>query len=91
MSKKVDRTGQNSGRLLVLYECGRAKNGQVLWKCRCECGNECIVRDDHLKNQDTQSCGCLQRDRVRECKTIHGLTTKHKRLFRSIRGHFKWV
>lgn len=91
MGKKLELAGQQSGLLLVLYECGRAKNGQVLWKCRCECGNECIVGSSKLKNQRTQSCGCRQRDRVRECKTIHGLYTKHKRLYISIHHHFKWI
>ena len=99
MPKKLELAGQESGRLLVLYECGRAKNGDVLWKCRCECGNECIVRGTRLKDQSTQSCGCLKRDRVRdrirdrarECNTTHGLTTKHKRLYKSIHFHFKRI
>lgn len=91
MGKKLEWAGQNSGRLLVLYECGRSKYGRVLWKCRCDCGNECVVSSAQLKNQRTQSCGCLQRDRTRERSTIHGLTTKHKRLLKSIRQHFKWI
>ena len=91
MSKKVDRTGQPFGRLLVLYECGRAKNGAVLWLCKCECGNECVVSSDNLRNQHTQSCGCLRRDRARERNTIHGLSTKHTRLYNSIRTHFKYI
>lgn len=91
MPKKLELAGQPVGRLLVLYECGRSKNGQVLWKCRCDCGNECIVRGDRLKNQQTQSCGCLKCDRARECNTIHGLYAKNRRLYDSIRGHFKWI
>lgn len=91
MSEKIDLTGQPFGRLLVLYECGRSKGGNVLWKCRCDCGNECVVSGASLKNQDTKSCGCLKRDRARECKTIHGLDTKHGRLLKSIRSHFKWI
>lgn len=91
MRKKHELTGQESGRLLVLYECGRAKDGCVLWKCRCDCGNECVVRSDRLKNQRTQSCGCLNRDRARECHTTHGLTTKHRRLFKSIHSHFRCI
>ena len=91
MSKKIDLTGQPFGRLLVLYECGRSKDGHVLWKCRCECGNECVVSSDALRKQLTQSCGCLNRDRARECNTTHGLSTKHKRLLQSIRQHFKWI
>ena len=91
MRKKLELAGQRVGRLLVLYECGRAKGGQVLWKCRCECGNECIVRSDALKDQSTRSCGCLQRDRARELNTTHGLNTKHRRLYQSILLHFKKI
>ena len=91
MPEKIDLTGQPFGRLLVLYECGRSKGGNVLWKCRCDCGNECVVRNDALRNQRTQSCGCLHRDRSRECSTIHGLTIKHRRLYQSILKHFKWI
>ena len=91
MPKKLEFAGQESGRLLVLYECGRSKDGHVLWKCRCDCGNECVVSSANLKNQSTRSCGCLQRDRTRECKTTHGLNTKHRRLCDSIRNHFKWI
>ena len=89
MRNKLELAGQTVGRLLVLYECGRSKDGHVLWKCRCECGNECVVSSTKLKNQRTQSCGCLSRDRTRERMTIHGLTTKHRRLLKSIRQHFK--
>lgn len=97
MSKKIDLTGQTINRLVVIREYGRDKHGNVLWLCRClgkngnDCGNECVVRGDSLKNQHTQSCGCLKRDRARECKTIHGLDTKHSRLLKSIRQHFKWI
>ena len=95
MRKKLELAGQESGLLLVLYECGRSKDGRVLWKCRCACGKECIVSSSKLKNQRTQSCGCLRRDRIRdrarECNTTHGLTTKHRRLYQSIRSHFKRI
>ena len=91
MPEKIDLTGQPFGRLLVLYECGRSKGGNVLWKCRCECGNECVVSSADLKNQHTQSCGCLRLERTRERMTIHGLYTKHRRLYISIRHHFKWI
>lgn len=97
MSKKLELAGQEVGRLVVIREAGRDKSGHVLWLCRClgktgdDCGNECIVSSDNLKNKRTQSCGCLHSDRVRECMTIHGLNTKHRRLYTSIRNHFKAI
>lgn len=91
MPKKIDLTGQPFGRLVVIREYGRSKNGAVLWLCKCECGNECVVSSDNLRKQHTRSCGCLSRDRLRERSTIHGLNTKHKRLCASIRLHFKSI
>ena len=97
MRKKLEWAGQQVGRLVVIREYGRDKHGKVLWLCRClgkngnDCGNECVVRSSDLKNQRTRSCGCLNRDRARECHTIHGLNTKHRRLCASIRKHFKWI
>ena len=91
MPEKIDLTGQPFGRLVVIREYGRDKWGKVLWLCRCECGNECVVSSDALRKQRTQSCGCLSRDRTRERKTTHGLSTKHKRLYNSILLHFKAI
>lgn len=68
MSEKIDMTGRVIGLLSVIEECGRDAHRRVLWRCRCECGNEVIVRGDHLRNEDTTSCGCD--------KTHHGLS-KH--------------
>lgn len=91
MGKKLEWAGQESGLLVVIREYGRDKNGAVLWLCKCECGNECVVRSADLKNKRTQSCGCLRRDRARECNTTHGLTTKHRRLYKSILQHFRYI
>lgn len=57
MPEKVDMTGRPIGRLLVIEECGREKHWKVLWRCRCECGNEVIVLGSNLRNEHTTSCG----------------------------------
>ena len=59
-----DETGNKYGRLTVIKEYGRDKNGSVLWLCKCECGNEVVVRCDSLINGNTKSCGCLKRERA---------------------------
>lgn len=33
----------------------------VKWLCKCDCGNEIVVRGDSLKSNHTKSCGCLQK------------------------------
>ena len=73
MPKKIDMTGRIIGRLTVIEECGRDKHGKALWRCRCECGNEVIVRGDSLRNENTTSCGCYNRERAAEVHTTHGM------------------
>lgn len=36
------------------------QNKKTYWKCRCECGNEKIIRSDGLKSGATKSCGCYK-------------------------------
>lgn len=73
MGKKVDLRGRRFGRLLVLEEVGRSKCGHVLWKCKCDCGNETVVRGRSLRRGDTTSCGCH--------RTTHGMS--RTRLYQS--------
>lgn len=53
--------GQKFGKLTVLY---RTKNigKHTAWKCKCECGNETVVRVDHLKEKRIVSCGCYNKE-----------------------------
>ena len=81
MTKKIDMTGRPIGRLLVIEECGRSSNGEALWRCRCECGKEIVVRGSSLRSENTTSCGCYHRERLAEAHTTHGM---HKtRLYRT--------
>ncbi len=41
-------------------------NKSTYWKCKCDCGNDCIIRGSNLmdktkQNGGTKSCGCLKR------------------------------
>jgi hypothetical protein len=65
--------GKRFGRLMVI---NRAKNyinpssGRVrtVWACMCDCGKEVEVALGELMNEDTQSCGCLQKERTSKAK-----------------------
>lgn len=62
---KQDLTGKRFGRLTVLKKAP-SKNKKSYWLCRCECGNEKIVEDSHLKSGHTKSCGCYRKDVLRQ-------------------------
>lgn len=49
------------GKLTVLSECGRGKDKQKMYLCRCECGNETKVLAGNLKKGNTKSCGCSRK------------------------------
>lgn len=61
-----DLTGLKFGRLTVLQKDKKVKYQQY-WLCKCDCGNQTVVRGSNLttKVKPTQSCGCLNRERVK--------------------------
>ena len=76
MSGSVISTGDRFGRLTVLSVATPyvAPNGRksLRWLCRCECGNQGVFRNDHLRSGGTRSCGCFQREAASEKATTHG-------------------
>lgn len=79
MSFIVDLVGQKFSRLLVLYDTGERKRGNVVWHCRCDCGNEVDVVGHNLTSGHTKSCGCYNRERLVEVHTIHGMSSHSRR------------
>lgn len=69
-----DMSGLRFGRLVVIEQAGNAKHGGALWKCRCDCGNEKIVRGADLRNCHTQSCGCIHTEGLAARNEKHGGT-----------------
>ena len=57
--RKLDITGQRYGRLTVLGPAANV-NGRTAWKCRCDCGNETVIRTNRLRSGHTASCGCMK-------------------------------
>lgn len=59
-----DLTGQRFGKLTVLkfeewLDHGNGHHDRM-WRCKCDCGNECIVNHRYLRNGNTESCGCIK-------------------------------
>lgn len=60
----IDLTGKIFGKLTVVKISNtyhlKTKDNPVRFLCKCECGNECIVRSSDLRNGCALSCGCLR-------------------------------
>ena len=55
--------GKRFCRLTVLRDSGeRSDRRDILWLCKCDCGNEKIAIRNNLKHGHTKSCGCLKRE-----------------------------
>ena len=73
-SKLIENmAGTTFGRLVVV-ELAASKNRKARWMCRCDCGCSVIVTGASLREGDTRSCGCLQRDISRRQSTTHGMS-----------------
>ena len=69
--REIDMTGKKFGRVTVLKLHGSIPRkgrggGERTWLCRCECGNEFVVMGKSLRSGNTQSCGCLRLERLRD-------------------------
>lgn len=56
----LDLAGQKYHRWTVLEQAGLSKDQKILWRCRCDCGMERLVRGYKLTNGDSKSCGCIK-------------------------------
>ena len=74
MSKLKNLKGQRFDRLIVISRAENSKTGKARWICKCDCGNETVVSGDALRNKNTRSCGCLQKEIITKQNTIHGKT-----------------
>jgi len=79
------RAGDRFTRLVVLDNAGKDKHGRYVWRCKCDCGKETIVRATDLNNGVTKSCGCLKVSGLSRLR--HG----HKRAGGASRAYLCWV
>lgn len=59
MSKPLDLTNMEFGKLKVIRRVENNKHGKSRWHCVCDCGNDLVVIGSDLISGKTKSCGCL--------------------------------
>lgn len=62
----VNETGNKYGRWTVIKRVENNYRGNAQWLCKCDCGNEKVVTGIALRSGRSQSCGCLQKEKVRD-------------------------
>ena len=63
----IDLTGRKFGRLTVIKFSHINKHGRSMWLCQCSCGGPSslkVINGFSLKNGDTKSCGCIQKETI---------------------------
>lgn len=59
MGRKVEnQINEIYGKLKIISEHSKTKNGHYRYTCLCECGNTTNVLLTHLRQGNTKSCGC---------------------------------
>lgn len=66
LRQSLNLTGQRFGRLVAIRPLEERINTNIVWECKCDCGNTVQILATKLKTGYTQSCGCLQRETVSE-------------------------
>ena len=62
-----DITNQKFSRLTAISKTNKTtKDHYIIWLCQCDCGNYCEVDLHSLIRGNTQSCGCLRKERAAE-------------------------
>lgn len=85
-ARLIDLSGRTFGRLYVIDSHGAGRS--LRWRCRCLCGNYVLVRGQLLRDGQTQSCGCLFAEGLRQrnsanAKSAPGYVAAHSRVRKS--------
>lgn len=71
-AKATDHTGKRYGKLVAIEPVSQRKGGGVMWRCRCDCGNEVLVRGNYLVTGERWCCGkCLPREKSRAMQYVN--------------------
>lgn len=65
-SLKHDLKNKKIGRLTVIKEVGKDKHRNIIWECKCNCGNVIPVLAQSLVSGNTTSCGCITKEKIEE-------------------------
>jgi hypothetical protein len=62
--------GKRFGRLVVVSEAGRCRDGAISWDCLCDCGNQFVASGKKLRDGRIASCGCRKREAMIQARRV---------------------
>lgn len=85
-SKGKNLVGQIFGELIVVEKTDKRKDGKIVWKCKCSCGNIIEVPTSYLTRGEKTHCGCQTKSSKGEEKIVsllrqYGLAYEREKSF----------
>lgn len=68
-----DLTGQKFGKLTAVEFSYKDGGNNAMWKFKCDCGNDIVIRGSEVSRGATNSCGCLKAINSKLSNTKHNL------------------
>lgn len=79
MIPSSDISNQKFGKLTAIFRAkNHTKGHHKYWKCKCDCGNEKVIRANHLISGLTLGCGCDRYEKVSDKNKKHGHSSGKK-------------
>ena len=82
-----DLSGQKFGRLIALQKVKTDNHGLAYWLCKCECGNEKVVRGSSLRNGSAKSCGCYSAKNNKSSNKTSGTIVRRQNVYEILEGY----
>lgn len=60
-----DLKGMHFGKLTAVEPTNKRENNYTVWRCRCDCGNECYANSKKLQRGTITSCGCIPKKNMK--------------------------
>ena len=78
--KGKDISGMEFGFITAIEPTDKRDRKDIVWRCRCRCGTELELPATRLILNNTLSCGCIQRERIKRTNKFFGGTSLEKSL-----------
>lgn len=83
---KLDVLNQKYNRLTIIKYTRNNKYNRRIFLCKCDCGNETEVLLNSVRNGNTKSCGCLNKEkRLLPSNKKHGFRKNNNETYRIYR------